>query len=265
MSSFHLTTHFFNEEMLMPYFVKHHAPIFDSVTAINHRSTDKSVEIIRELAPHWKVVNTTMVDFTAALLEPEVHFWEDQAKADFKLVLNTTEFVFDPDFREHVICLMNYPGADKSPRALGLGSYIMVDKEELPLDDKPLWKTRTWGYKDPGHVRRKRYLHNTTNGQYHLGRHGTNLPSFNVEAVSLQWFGWSPYPQCRERKLQIQTQIGSDRINNLGWEHIQTEESLTNFYMSHLEHSKNLLECYEYKVIYENYLNGNSSEKDTRS
>ena len=45
-------THFWNEEILLPYWLKHHLELFDHGILINYRSTDKSVEIIKELAPH---------------------------------------------------------------------------------------------------------------------------------------------------------------------------------------------------------------------
>src|SRR6516164_5807036 len=50
-----LISHFWNEEFLLPYWLRHHLPLFDHGVLIDYTSTDRSVEIIHELAPHWEV------------------------------------------------------------------------------------------------------------------------------------------------------------------------------------------------------------------
>ena len=50
-----MVSHFYNEELMMPYWVLHHAHMFDEVVVIDHRSTDKSAQIFREYAPtSWR-------------------------------------------------------------------------------------------------------------------------------------------------------------------------------------------------------------------
>ena len=46
-----MVTHFYNEEMLLPYFIRHHAGIFDEVIMIDWGSTDRSRAIIADQAP----------------------------------------------------------------------------------------------------------------------------------------------------------------------------------------------------------------------
>lgn len=252
MGSLGIVSHFFNEELLLPYWVKAHLEVADQVVMINHDSTDNSVEIIKEFAPHWKIVNTALTEFSAHQLEPEVQYWETQLSTKYKLALNSTEFIFDPNFKDTLDrCFGNY----KDAQALGMRSFVMVDKEEIPLKDEPLWLNHTWGYLDETpSVRRWRYVHRAEHGHYQLGRHGCNLPHINMWGMYLQWYGWAPYPQCRERKLQIQTRIKSDRGTGLGFEHFQTPESLTEFYKSHLNNSYDLLENEDFKSTYSLYL-----------
>src|SRR3989338_10342568 len=68
-----LISHFYNEEFLLPYWISHHAPLFDHVVLIDYHSSDNSLNIIRKYAPsHWKVVTTKNKYFEALSFDQEV-------------------------------------------------------------------------------------------------------------------------------------------------------------------------------------------------
>ena len=46
-----LITHFYNEEYLLPFWIKHHRDVFDNAILINYRSTYNSDRLIKKLAP----------------------------------------------------------------------------------------------------------------------------------------------------------------------------------------------------------------------
>ena len=46
-----MVTHFRNEELLLPFFIIHHAPMFDQVIAIDYNSTDRSIDLFKDYAP----------------------------------------------------------------------------------------------------------------------------------------------------------------------------------------------------------------------
>jgi len=50
-----LISHFYNEEFLLPYWLSYHSKIFDHGILVNYRSTDDSVQMIRELTPDWEI------------------------------------------------------------------------------------------------------------------------------------------------------------------------------------------------------------------
>jgi len=83
--------HFFNEEYLLPWWLKHHRELFDHGVMINHASTDLSVEIIRTLTPSWRIVNSTLLEFDAFLTDFEVMQYERELPG-WKIALNVTEF-----------------------------------------------------------------------------------------------------------------------------------------------------------------------------
>jgi hypothetical protein len=50
--------HFYNEEYLLPWWLNHHKKIFNDGLMINYGSTDRSVELIKQICPTWKIVDT---------------------------------------------------------------------------------------------------------------------------------------------------------------------------------------------------------------
>jgi len=76
---------------------------------------------------------------------------------------------------------------------------------------------------------------------YELGRHGCFLPYAHVPELLLLYCQLAPYPLCRERKLQVQTRIpNSDKQARLGFQHIITEEELTELHKNQSELSFDL-------------------------
>lgn len=247
-----MVCHFFNEELLMEGFCRHHKDMFDDVICINHQSTDRSVDIIREVCPNWVIVNTALNEFDAGANDREVEYWETQLSTDFKLALNITEWVFNKDLRPLLQMMAEHVEEAEEPRAFGLLSTCLVDQEGSSQDIDPL--KHTWGYVDRQLVtRRPRFIHNAEHGRYALGRHAVNLPSIMTNGLILHWT-FAPYPTCRDRKLQIQTRIPQwNKDARLGWEHIQTKESLHDFYLQHLARAGNLLEDPDYLARYNEY------------
>ena len=91
-----LISHFFNEEFLLPHWIQHHVKMFDHGVMINYGSTDRSVKIIKELAPHWEIRQTRNQFFDAPLVDQEVMSIEREFRCCWKMALNTTEFLVMP-------------------------------------------------------------------------------------------------------------------------------------------------------------------------
>lgn len=245
-----LVSHFFSESLLLPFWIKHHRNLVDQAVLINHDSTDNSVEIIKELAPKsWRIVNTRLPDFNAALNDREVEFWETALTTKYKVALNTTEFLWKKDLVQYLDSLEVFK--DFKYRAIGMRAFVLVDDKERDYIDlaEPLYKERHHGYKDIYGHRRWRFIHKETHGHYHTGRHGTNLPAAYDSDLFLLYYSLSPWPQCLERKLQIQTRIPeSDKRMRLGFSHITTESELRKIYEG--AEKNNLLELPEFNEQY---------------
>ena len=215
-----ILSHFYNEEYLLPWWLKHHREIADHGILIDYASTDRSVEIIRECCPTWEIIPSRNEFFGAAECDAEVMDIEKRVSG-YKIALNTTEFLYcDPDFP------LDFP------LAASIQSVVMVDKEPteralrgLPLDwqchtgyfthDVAPVSTATWG--------RDRIIHRLDHGAYLPGRHASHLDVAPCPTDALiLWYGFAPWtPQFRYRKLQIQQRMSEyDRIHGYGIQHV---------------------------------------------
>ena len=214
-----ILTHFYNEEYLLPWWLEHHKNLFDWGVCINYGSTDRSVEIIKDICPKWQVVDSINENFDARLCDEEVIKYEKQIPG-WKITLNVTEFLVG-DFT----ILNNVPGQE-----FKIPCHVMVDKEEdtIVLKEHSLWKIKPFGIpynSNTPKLRRPRCIHNKEWVRYPLGRH---YEEHDQEALQVLWYGWSPFnKKLLQRKLQIQQRIPeTDKAQGYGREHIVTEESL---------------------------------------
>ena len=236
-----LISHFCNEEFLLPFWIQHHRPMFKHGIMIDYRSTDRSVEIIRELAPEWDIITTRNKYFDGPTIDTEVMDIESQISG-WKVCLNTTEFILLPNLDEYLDEFeRKFPGLG----AVRTTAVYMVDPPSLENDDidfnRYLVAQRFWGYfedEQPSPMqwnpdsnfcvyppRKSRLIHNKTHGAYQVGRHDTGHRAYKDPGLLLCWFNWSPYKYISKRKLQIfQNTSPGEQNNGLGKWLIDKEE-----------------------------------------
>lgn len=220
--------HFFNEELLIGDWIDHHKTIFDHAVLIDHHSTDRSRKIAEDKLPEgWKIITSRLSDFDASQNDAEVMDVERSLPEGWKMALNTTEFIFHPNLAQLLSQLEN-----EHPTALAFGSRAacLIDREELPIE-APIWKNRHHGILnyEAGYevIRRWRFIHKAECGRYAIGRHDVALPRICVPDFLHLHFLYSPWPECKARKLQIQTRIPEhNKAAGLGKEHLTTSEAL---------------------------------------
>lgn len=226
-----LLCHFYNEEWMLPWFLNHHKQIFDHGIMIDYHSTDRSVEIIREICPTWDIVTSRNNDFQADMIDVEVNAIESQIEG-WKICLNVTEQLIG-DYS--VI-------DDQSPSTILVPSIFMVDTEyrtRVPNPDFPLYKQyyNGFSFKDGQQAfleRRSRRLHCTkdpypTSSTIDCMAPGRHYNFYSTDQLVTLYYGWCPFDQGQlNRKLQIQTQIPwVDRQRGWGYHHITNAETLT--------------------------------------
>lgn len=218
-----IISHFFNEEYLLPWWLKHHKNFFDNGIMIDYHSTDSSVSIIKEICPNWKIINTKNEFFDAEKVDNEIYEIEKYITG-WRIILNTTEFLLG-----HYHKLDTYHSNE-----LFIPSYTMIDNicnKNILLDNNiSLIKQKFYGaYYDPRwpkhHKPRQRKLSNYAH-KHPIGRHYNNK-KINKDFIIL-WYGYSPYNEnLINRKLQIQNQIpDTDKKLGRGRQHIITYEEI---------------------------------------
>jgi len=210
-------THFFNEEYLLPFWLKHHVMRFDDGILIDYKSTDSSRKIIEELAPKWKVVPASTDQFDAAKLDQFIMQLEGNI-AGVKIALTVTEFLIgDP---KEVSNSLVIPSID----LINMAEDAKFD-EKLPFHDQRFFG---YGYLESLPERpspQGRLLH-TSVANYSTGRHfdivsGGPILIYRVTNCLVN-------ENMIERKLQIQTKIPeSDIAKNFGWQHHNWGKGLT--------------------------------------
>ena len=214
--------HFYNEEYLLPFWLKHHHSIFTHGIMIDYHSTDKSVEIIKELCPTWEIRTTKNEMFDAHLVDKEVMEIEETL-IGFKIVLNVTEFIVaktEFNLTNDLVCI-------------GMKSYTALSNLKTSQNEVEFINNiQRVSYKP---YRGHRVIHSYQNGNYNLGRHSSNHSTTLSTDLYILWCGFYHWnEETIKRKSQIKHKIPeSDKIRGFGEQHLwnkdQMEQELKNY------------------------------------
>ena len=216
-----LLTHIYNEEYLLPFWLHHHKDMFDDIIIIDYRSTDTSLDICKSICPNCKIIPTKNPDFGAKYIDSEVMDIENSIDG-IKVALNTTEFLIcETPIKELFsnLTTTSYSAIVNSPYSKQ--NYIVNELPELfnnLLNDDVVFHQNRW----------TRQIHNFPNGNYQIGRHGTNNPSIPTDKLHIIWMGFYPLnDNLLNRKLQIQQNIPqSDKMKGWGIQHLYSKEKI---------------------------------------
>lgn len=236
-----LISHFYNEEYLLPYWLDHHKRIFDNGIMIDYDSTDNSVDIIKKCCPNWKIIKSINRDFGARAVDSEVMQIE-QSINDWKMVLNTTEFLVTSNLNG---ILNKYP----KNTMLETNGIAVCGESEVPS----ILTIKKGVISDNN--RRNRKIHNYEKGNYIDGRHESTHFCIRENMYTV-WYSHFPWNESTiQRKLQIQNRIPEyDKIMRLGYQHITTRDALNNDYLKFSENVYDLFEDYNFKQIFLNMI-----------
>lgn len=223
-----LISHIRNEAMLLPHWIAHHRPMFDAATIIDYASTDESLDIIRSLAPEWRIVRSQNVNFDAIDADFEVMQIESYTPG-WKVALNVTEFLVAPNLRTVL------KSAEQSDfHGITGQSFVLTDKKRLGMAGidagTPLLEQLHHGrQEEDGKATRRRLIHRWRTGGYVHGRHswmrGPTAYSADLLYASLFYAPWDD--AMIERKMAIGRQVSEhDRKKGLGFHHMRDAAAL---------------------------------------
>jgi hypothetical protein len=214
-------THFYNEEYMLPWWINHHKKLFDYGIMINHGSTDRSVEICKQMCPHnWKIVDTCISEFKTEYIDHEVKFYENTVEGS-KMVLTLTEFFIPSMSLNELNARMKQNDANYM-KTIGV---CMVDvlPDDLPSYDKSLMEQKNHGmisgYSDPLNSYNPdsyktmygRFYHNDKFGKYAPGRHWLTIDDdvvYSPEDSYVMKYKYSPWNETSiNRIMQFSSKI----------------------------------------------------------
>jgi len=182
-------TNIFNEEYLLPFWLKYHKNVFDHGIVIDWCSTDKSVSIIREICPTWEIRQTkNMVNgnpcFETYSADREIMEIE-RTVPGYKIFLNVTEWLMST---APIKQILNFKAVNKC-YPLNVLTPINALPEYTPTSTKEFiacFRNRLIPVIDK---RFFRYIFNRSNGEYKAGRHFTNV---STDLDTLDWHNYTP-------------------------------------------------------------------------
>lgn len=91
----------YNEEIILPFFLRHYLSFCDEVVVYDNGSTDGSVKVINSFE------NTRIVKYNAGELRDDLHvimkdnIWKEaRGRFDFVVVVDADEFIYSPDMKK---------------------------------------------------------------------------------------------------------------------------------------------------------------------
>lgn len=217
-----LLTNIFNEEYLLPFWLQHHKDMFDDIVIVDYNSTDKSVEICRQICPCARIITTRNKWFAAEGIDKEFMDLESSIEG-IKVVLNTTEFLFTTRPVN-----ATFAGVTK-PVSYSMTVYSPYSKNRYDIHNH---YTLCHGLLHQDVVyhcdRWTRQIHTFPHGNYTIGRHNTRNPITPTNEMYVIWMGYYPLnDSLLSRKLQIQSKIPQvDKDRGFGSQHLFTLEKM---------------------------------------
>jgi hypothetical protein len=236
-----IISHIWNEEYLLPFWLNHHKKYFDHGIIIDYNSTDRSIEIIKEICPTWEVVPSKNQRMGALIMDREIEEIESK-NPGWKMVLSTTEFLVG-----------NYKKLDTildGNQEILVPAFQMIEHPETegtyPNPSIDLFKQKTYGihYDDPIHysnneithnrrwdhhihpwnrgwvTRRQRLLHNHDNITYPMGRHFSEYERSSKDFI-IVYYRFCPWNvEMLNRITNLKNNLDpEDEQKMLGFEH----------------------------------------------
>lgn len=228
-----LISHVYNEEYLIPFWLNHHKGMFDKLIIINHRCTDNTLEICKEIWSDCEIIQSATTCFDAKHTDDEVMEIE-RNNPGIKIALNTTEFLlfnehpFNKELSKHKIKeLFSDSTKDSKCYAIRVLSPYSKNNYEVSTNLELFSNLLNTDFMYH-HDRYIRLLHSYEDGSYHLGRHNSNHPLINNSDLTILWFGFYPMnDNLLKRKLQIGPWLSQHDVSTgAGGQHLYKKEDM---------------------------------------
>jgi hypothetical protein len=207
-----IISHVYNEEALLPLWLKHHSKYFENGIIIDFNSTDKTKDII-SMYPSFKLYQSTLNSFDAEELDKMVATFESEVSG-IRIILNVTEF------------LLGNPSSVDRDYFIPSISLINMENDKRFNWSKQFFEQRNFGisYENNFSWRRSRILTNRLL-KHPLGRHYETID--NGDFLIVHVANCLVDESMIKRRLQIQNKMPEkDKIAGRGFQHVITRDQL---------------------------------------
>lgn len=225
-------SHIFNEEFLLPHWIKHHIQEFDDGIIIDFDSTDASLDIVSDLAPHWKIIKSPLKFFEADKVDRLIESIEESIIGP-RICLNTTEFLIGDSrriSRQVIVPQISLINLTSDPEFNIDEPFHTQRKHGLFPDANLIFQDSRFPIFSGASGRS---IHNHP-VRYPLGRHFeiSNSTEMLIYRVSDCFVA----PEMYERRLQIQSKVPpAENLLGRGRHHTNNGQGLKLHYLKSLE------------------------------
>lgn len=231
-----IITHFYNEEFLLPLWLTHHKKYFEYGVLVSYGSTDRSVEIIKDICPHWSVFSSRNGHFDHLECDEEIMDIEKQIPQGwYRIALTCTEFIVG-DFHK-VLSDAHRKNYDQRAQILIPVNVMTGYDINGSLSNKiPLWEQIKTGVPWE-QVNACRSMHNYSDMRYTGGRHfDLNSPNLQPEVQILKFSNVLIGKEMIDRRLQINSRVSErDRQWGIATHNTLTPETIEEYYRTKIE------------------------------
>nr|QBK92171.1 MAG: glycosyl transferase family 2 [Pithovirus LCPAC304] len=275
-----LITHILNEEVLLPSWLTHHKKLFTHGIVMDSGSTDRSLDIIREICPTWEIRILTHDEIWKKDIGMVMHLEKDIK--GWKCALNVAEYLIIDNLERYLVEFEK-----NNPEAIGFRTtgVILVDEPDATdistFTDPEMLLTKSNGYLEAGSawdgafhpdgsftvndlVYRCRLIHKNESGCYLGGRHTTTL-DVNVQPdIYVAWIGrGSPEVYMKKCASWCRPPSGIYLFNGSYYLRMSKREEAYNFWKYELKKAYNIFDKVEGYKKYLDVLYGKTDTADS--
>jgi len=213
-----LYTFLYNEEHILPYFLKHYSQYVNKIVVYNNQSTDNSVKILND----WKECEIEIIEYNTdnhydeqTLIDLKNNCWKGD-DSDYVIVCDVDELLYHPNLGEFI---KKQPYVDYFTPT----GYHMMG-EEIPTDyTKQIYEIIKNGTPDNQYNKNVLFKReNVTDTNYSPGAHGsrfngtTKLINCEDHDLKLLHYKWLSPEYVADKHIHYGERRSQDTINK-GW------------------------------------------------
>lgn len=243
----HAYTLCYNEQTLMPYFLRHYASFADEITIFDNESNDNTLSIIEDFKSKCDIpINVVtyksdnQVNDSKYIQLKNMTLKLSKGKDDWIFVLDTDELIYHPHIREYLEQLSEYDVIH--PKA-----YHMIGKE-LPTTDGQIYEEANNGVFDSYHskpcILNTHRLNNISfdAGAHHLQSNATRILNWDSNEIKLLHYKWLSLQYVINNYKRNASRL-SDENKRHGWgfHYMWQEDKIRQEYDQMLQNAKGVI------------------------